>query len=190
MSDTIRAFIAITLPEHIISSIGKIQEGIKSYGFKVRWVRPHNIHLTIKFLGNVDEAEINTIGRTIVDALKEFPPISLAAKGIGVFPGIQRPRVLWVGVTGQVESLIEMQKGLDDRLEALGFPKENKSLKGHLTIGRVKGKIDFTRLGEAMNTYQGFASELFVADQVILFKSQLQSAGPVYTELLRMPLLH
>ncbi len=190
MSDTIRTFIAIELPGNIISSIRKVQEGIKSYGFKVRWVRPENIHLTLKFLGNINEADTEKIGRAIFDAVKEYPPISLAAKGIGVFPGVKRPRVIWVGITGQVEPLIGMQKTLDDKLEAIGFPKENRPFKGHLTLARVKGKIDSKRLSEAMKEFQEFEAEPFTADQIILFKSELKPTGSVYTKLLSASLLY
>ena len=188
MSDTIRTFIAIKLPENIISSISKIQEGIKSYGLKIKWVRPDNIHLTLKFLGNINEADIKKIGRAIFDALKEYPPIALAAKGTGVFPGVNQPRVVWVGVTGQLEPLVGMQKALDEKLETIGFPKENRPFKGHLTLARVKGKIDPQRLGAAIKEFQGFESEPFAADQVILFKSELQPKGSVYTELLSVAL--
>ena len=190
MSDTIRTFIAIELPGNIISSIRKVQEGIKSYGFKVRWVRPENIHLTLKFLGNINEADTEKIGRAIFDAVKEYPPISLAAKGIGVFPEVKRPRVIWVGITGQVEPLIGMQKTLDDKLEAIGFPKENRPFKGHLTLARVKGKIDSKRLSEAMKEFQEFEAEPFTADQIILFKSELKPTGSVYTKLLSASLLY
>lgn len=190
MSDTMRTFIAFELPGNIITAIREVQESIKSYGFRVRWVRPENIHLTLKFLGNINEAEIEKIGRAILDTVKEYSPILLSAKGIGVFPGVKQPRVIWVGITGQMDSLLKMQKVLDDRLEAIGFSRENRPFKGHLTLGRVKGKIDSKRLVKAMEDFQGFESEPFTADQIILFKSELKPTGSVYTKLLSASLLY
>jgi 2'-5' RNA ligase len=188
MSDTIRTFIAFQLPENIVSSVRKIQEGLKSCGFKVRWVPPQNIHLTLKFLGDVDTAAIGKIGDAIINTAKGQAPLSLAAKGVGVFPRIKRPRVLWIGIVGQINPLTNLQKFLDAELEKVGFPRESRPFKGHLTLGRVKGKIDSGRLVEAMRAYQGFESEAFVADKIFLFKSELKPAGAVYTKLMRVPL--
>ena len=184
MSDTIRTFIAIELPEKIIASISSIQESIRSYGFKVRWVRPQNIHLTLKFLGNVREAETEAIGRGLLASANGFAPLSMTAKGIGAFPGIKRPRVLWVGVGGQINELIQLQQSLDEKLAGIGFPREKRAFKGHLTMGRVKAKIDPKRLLEAIKAFDGFESEPFVADKIILFKSDLQPTGAVYTKLM------
>ena len=98
MSHTIRTFIAIELPEKIIYTIRKVQEEIKSYGLKIRWVRPENIHLTLKFLGDIKAADTENVARALSESVTGYPPISLMVKGIGVFPGIIRPRVIWLGV--------------------------------------------------------------------------------------------
>ena len=190
MSETIRTFIAVELPEKIISSISRVQENIKSYyGFKIRWVRPENIHLTLKFLGNVKKAEIEKVGEAIFESVKGYSPITLRAKGIGTFPGIKRPRVIWVGISGQLDLLVELHKTLDDELEAISFPKENRTFRGHLTLGRVKAKIDPKRFGDALNKLAGFESESFTADRIILFKSELKPTGAVYTKLVEASLM-
>ena len=110
MSNTIRTFIAIELPEKIIYTIGKVQEEIKFYGLKVRWVRPENIHLTLKFLGDIQEADKEKVARAVSESVTGYPPISIAVKGIGVFPGIKRPRVIWLGISRQLDLLILLQK--------------------------------------------------------------------------------
>lgn len=188
MSDTIRTFVAIELPPKIVASIDNIQESFRSYGFKVRWVRPSNIHLTLKFLGNVKAAETGAIGRALLSAVNGFEPLSITAKGVGVFPGIKRPRVLWVGVGGQINQLIQLQQSLDQTLADIGFAKEKRAFKGHLTMGRVKGNIDPRRLLEAIKAYAGYESEPFVVDKMILFKSDLQPKGAVYTKLMEAKL--
>ncbi len=184
MSNIIRTFIAVEIPEKIISSIARVQEGIKNYGFKIRWVRPESIHLTLKFLGNIEAADTENVGRAVFRASKEYTPLSLQVKGIGVFPGIKRPRVVWVGITGQLETLVGLQKTLDKNLEAIGFPKEKRPFKGHLTLGRIKKKIDTNTFIEALDTFGNFETETFTADRVVLFKSELKASGAVYTKLM------
>ncbi|MEA3436991.1 MAG: RNA 2',3'-cyclic phosphodiesterase, partial [Thermodesulfobacteriota bacterium] len=139
-SDTIRAFIAIELPEEITAFIRKIQEGLRSYGFKARWVRPENVHLTLKFLGDINNEEIKKVGDAIISAASENSSMSLGAKGIGFFPGVKRSRVIWTGIAGQTKELTDLQKTLDGKLETIGFPKEKRPFKGHLTIARIKRK--------------------------------------------------
>ena len=188
MSDNIRTFIAFKLPKNIISSIKKIQEDIKSCAVKAKWINPENIHLTLKFLGNINHTDIERISETIIDTVKGHSPISLAAKGIGVFPNIKRPRVIWVGITGEIEKLTGIQKDIEKNLEELGFPREKRSFKGHLTLGRIKGKINPKKLLDTMKKFERFKSESFIADKVFLFKSELKSTGSVYTELKSIPI--
>lgn len=183
MSKTIRTFIAIEIPKTIISKIRELQEGIKAYAFKIRWVRAENIHLTLKFLGDVEEVKINEIAKAVFKTVEGYSPISLQARGIGVFPGVKRPRVLWVGLTGQLEALVRLQKTLDENLMALGFSREERPFKGHLTMGRIKDKVDVKKFGDALMAFRSFESETFTAGQVILYKSELKPSGAVYTEL-------
>ncbi len=184
MSDTIRTFIAIEIPGNVISKIRELQEGFKVYGFKIRWVRPESIHLTLKFLGNIETVEIDKVNNALSKTVKGYTPISLTAKGIGVFPGIRRPRVLWVGLTGQLESLVSLQKTLDENLRAIGFSREKRPFKGHLTLGRVKDKINAKKFGDALIGFRNFESETFTANQIILYKSELKPTGAVYTKLM------
>jgi len=183
MSNTIRTFIAIELPEEIIYTISKVQEEIKSYGLKIRWVRPENIHLTLKFLGDIQEADTEKVARAVSESVTGYHPISLAVKGIGVFPGIKRPRVLWLGISKKLDLLTALQRTLDEKLEAIGFPKEKRPFRGHLTLGRIKDKIDPKRLHGVLKEFAQFESEHFFAHRIILYKSELKPKGAVYTKL-------
>ena len=184
MSNIIRTFIAIELPEKIIYTIRKVQEEIKSYGLKIRWVRPENIHLTLKFLGDIQAADTENVARAVSETATGYPPISLAVKGIGVFPGIKKPRVLWLGISKQLDLLTALQKTLDEKLEAMGFPKEKRPFRGHLTLGRIKSKIDPKTLHDVLKEFTQFESERFFADRIILYKSDLKPKGAVYTKLI------
>jgi 2'-5' RNA ligase len=182
MSETFRAFIAIDLPESIQSFLSEAQEALKLYGFRVKWVRPQNIHLTLKFLGNTAATDTDKIVAAMTPAARDCPVVSLAAKGIGVFPDARRPRVIWAGLSGQLEILANLQQTLDAHLADLGFSKETRAFKSHLTLGRVKGKIDSARMKTAIDKLKEFESESFEINQVILFKSELRPSGAVYTK--------
>jgi 2'-5' RNA ligase len=188
MTQIIRTFIAIKLPAAVTTAVGEMQKGMRSNGIKLRWVKPENIHLTLKFLGDTNAEDLAKIEAAVFDSIKSYGPISLCARGVGVFPGIKRARVVWVGVAGELESLFGMQKRLETGLAALGFAKEQRAFKGHLTLGRVKGRIDPQKLGGALKLYGGFASEAFRVESVILYKSELKPTGAVYTELAKVPL--
>jgi 2'-5' RNA ligase len=188
MPDTIRTFIAAEIPENITSGIRELQQGLKDYGIDIRWIRSENIHLTLKFLGDVQAADIDNIFEAISRTVDGVASISLKAKGIGVFPDIRRPHVLWVGLTGQLEVLMQLQKTLDSNLKDIGFPQEKRPFKGHLTIGRIKTKINTKKFGDALMAFRNFETETFIADKIILFKSELKPQGAVYTHLASAPL--
>jgi 2'-5' RNA ligase len=182
MVETFRAFVAIDLPESIRASIGAAQEALKSYGFRVKWVRPESIHLTLKFLGNIDANRTDAIVNAMTLAARGRAALHLNASGIGVFPNARRPRVIWVGLGGQVDHLKSLQQTLDVHLADLGFPAERRPFKGHLTLGRVKGKIAADRMQAALDKFNAFESKGFAANRVILFKSELHPTGAVYTQ--------
>ena len=182
MTEAFRAFIAIDLPESIKSFLSEAQEALKLYGFRVKWVRPQSIHLTLKFLGDIATADTDKIAKAMTLAARGCPIVSLTAKGIGVFPNVRRPRVIWAGLNGQLETLVNLQQTLDAHLSVLGFARDTRAFKSHLTLGRVKGKIVPDRLKAAIDKLKEFESESFETNRIILFKSELRSTGAVYTE--------
>jgi len=182
MSETFRAFIAIDLPESVKSFLSEAQAALKLYGFRVKWVRLQNIHLTLKFLGDTAIADSDKIAEAMAMAARNCPAVSLVAKGIGVFPDVRRPRVIWAGLNGQLEILANLQQTLDAHLADLGFPRETRAFKSHLTLGRVKGKIASARIKAAIDKLKEFESGSFEINQVILFKSELRPTGAVYTK--------
>jgi len=188
MSNTIRAFIAIELPETIKSSIETIQARLKSLELPLRWVRVENIHLTMKFLGDIEEIEIESIESVLRDSVKMQAPLTLSAKGVGVFPGIRRPRVLWVGIHDHETGLAGLQKSIENQLHRIGYSKEGRPFKGHLTVGRAKGYVDERKFKEALDSFLAFESSLFTVNEFFIFRSVLKQGGPEYTKLIRIPL--
>jgi len=183
MPDTIRAFVAFELPQRVIASIEEIQNLLREYGFNMRWVRPKNIHLTLKFLGNIKTADVETVGDAVEKAVGGFAPLSLEVRGVGVFPDLRRPRVLWTGIAGQTTELKQLQNAIENGLHAIGFPKEARPFKEHLTLGRVKGPLERKTLQQALEAHTDFQSGPFTVDRVFVYKSDLKPSGPEYTKL-------
>jgi 2'-5' RNA ligase len=188
MPRLLRSFIAVKLPETVLAAIDGVQQRLASHGFNVRWVTTGNIHLTLKFLGEVDKDEVDGIAAVLTEAVHGFAPLRLAAAGVGVFPSVKRARVIWVGISGQLPELAALQRSIEDRLAGIGYPHEKRPFSGHLTLGRVKGRIAASRLTRAMVALRDFASETFEVDRVVLFKSDLRPTGALYTELRQVTL--
>ena len=183
MSEKIRAFIAIPLPESILKAISAAQEKLRRTGLGIRWVRPEGIHLTLKFLGNISPTDVSHVESAIEKATRAFRPFTLKAKGIGVFPDFRRPRVIWLGITGDLEILHALQRDLESELKSHGFEKEKRPFKGHLTLGRIRNRLDRDKLSKALQELEDFETGSFRADSVVLFRSKLHPGGAVYSKI-------
>jgi len=184
----IRSFIAIDLPEATRQALAAIQEQLKQCGAGVRWVKPSSIHLTLKFLGNIHPAQVEDIAPVVAQEVRDEPPITLGAAGLGAFPSRRKPRVIWIGMEGEVQRLSRIQARVENALEPLGFVREKRPFQPHLTIGRVKDRRRLQALIDAMATLDMEPFNSFDADEIILYKSDLRPTGAIYTKLHRMPL--
>jgi 2'-5' RNA ligase len=119
----------------------------------------------------------------MADAAGDYAPLALKIGGIGFFPSIKRPRVVWAGLVGEIPNLINLHRNLEDRLAAIGFAKEKRSFKAHLTLGRMKQKTDPDAVRRALKEYLEIGDHQFVADRITLFKSVLKPSGAVYSVL-------
>jgi 2'-5' RNA ligase len=189
MSQKIRAFIAIELPDSIKSLLDQVQQELKSLRLKARWVRSENIHLTLKFLGDIDAGEIDNIGGAMAGTAADSVPLALNIGGIGFFPGIKRPRVVWIGLGGEIPNLLNLQRNLEDRLAAVGFAKEKRSFKAHLTLGRMRQAANPDTVRRILKEYIEIGDHQFTADRITLFKSVLKPSGAVYSPLRQTELL-
>lgn len=183
----IRAFIAIDVPEEVKQVLSQIQEELKQTRAAVRWVKTDSIHLTLKFLGNIDPSRIEPIAAAAAEAVKNEPPLTLELGGLGAFPNLRNPRVVWIGIRGEVERLCRIQARLEQGLEALGFPREERPFRPHLTLGRVKDKRRSCALMESLTALPVPEGNSFDAKEIILYKSDLRPTGAIYTKLHRMP---
>ncbi|MEW6079499.1 MAG: RNA 2',3'-cyclic phosphodiesterase [Thermodesulfobacteriota bacterium] len=184
----IRTFLAFDLPEEARAVLRQAQRCLIDQGIRISWVRPENIHLTVKFLGEISEQAVERVCLSAAASTEKTRPMDLAVKGLGVFPDARRPRVVWAGLTGATQSLIDFQAELEENLAVSGFAKEPRPFKAHLTLGRVKHAIVPEKLVSALDACARFSPRSFPADRLILFRSDLKPNGAVYTVLKTFPL--
>ncbi len=185
----IRSFMAFELAPEIREQIRTISTELQKTRIPVRWVKVDNIHLTIIFLGSVDEDKIDDIKEKVNSAVKRFPIFKIRINGVGVFPNWRRPRVIWVGLNGEIERLSKFRDELQAELKVLGLKEEKRPYRPHLTIGRFKGPSNKDEeLKWIIDRYHDISSDLQYLDELILFKSDLKPDGPIYTKMAAWPL--
>lgn len=182
----LRLFIAVELDPEIRERLAAIHECLPAS--TVRWVRPENLHLTLKFLGEVPQERILQIREALERVAHQHSPLEFVLEGVGAFPDFKRPAVLWVGVSSGQEALRRLARHLERELEGLGARPDKRGFLGHVTLGRV------TRPGQAPlpeQAIRSLASGPLGTGRVAEFclsSSQLQPTGPVYSVLHRFPL--
>lgn len=182
----LRAFIAVELGEALRRALGEVQAHVRAaVDLPVRWVEPEKAHLTLKFLGDIDEGQVEAIVSAMADIASQAQPMTVALGDVGGFPTLARPRVLWVGLRGDVGPLTDLQQALERRMESLGFAAEGRPFAPHLTLGRVRGGDRSRHLEEAA----GLAADAPTAeavqrvDRISLMQSTLRAQGPEYRSL-------
>jgi 2'-5' RNA ligase len=180
--ETVRTFICIEIPETIKGRIDSLQHELRRLGAQVSWTRPSNIHLTIKFLGDVAATRIEDVKRAVERAAAGRPAFEIEVGGTGCFPAPRNPRVLWVGLTAIPGPLRDLHSALESELAREGFPKEAKKFSPHLTIGRVRNPQNAGRLAEEL-IRKGFEPESFHAVEIIVMRSDLNPSGSIYTQM-------
>jgi 2'-5' RNA ligase len=188
--ETIRCFVAIDLPPALKEELALLIENLRQVdkSRRVKWVRPEGIHLTLKFLGEVPALQVPDIISATGAALArpEIKPFGLLVGKIGVFPKPDAPRVIWVGLDGNLKALEATYQAVENALVGLGFPPEKRDFSPHLTLGRVPdiGPQEKRFLGQNLLKYPGktgFGS--FNFGEAVLMQSELQPAGAIYTPL-------
>ena len=180
-----RLFIAIELSDDIKKGLSQVQSHLKYSGADVKWVETGNIHLTLKFLGEVDEEKAKRI-RTALDTIGGATrPFNISVKEIGAFPRIEYPRVVWAGLDKGAEESKLLAKMIDEKMSELGFQKEERPFRAHMTIGRVKSPKNKDALKEKVLTLDPAMLDLKeqLISSVILFRSTLTPKGSIYTKI-------
>ena len=181
MSRGIRSFVAVQITEELRKTVGIFTGNLRREVRGVRWVRPGNLHLTLKFLGTVGQERHPELYRVLDGIAADHRRFSLTFRGAGVFPPKGRPRVVWIGITSGSGEMASLQADVEGRLEALGFPSEGRSFTPHLTIGRARDLRDPSALTEALADVKEMEWGESVVDGVQLVRSDLFPTGPRYS---------
>lgn len=178
----IRAFIAVEITPSLVQLIVNAIDELRPRFEGIRWVSPSNFHLTLKFLGDIPDSQVNDLFAALTQQLRPFPRCTINAKGLGVFPDVKRPRILWVGLTS--DQLVEMARRIDEGLQPLGFAPEKRAFAPHLTIGRwrqiERAPKDLARVLEKWGATDFGRCQV---NEVILFQSILRPMGAEYHKL-------
>lgn len=174
-----RAFIAIDLEPELKSALEALLRRLEATRAEVRWARPGGIHLTLKFLGEIDEPQAARVMAALEGVARRHRSFGLRLEGTGAFPTERSPRVLWAGVAAE-PGLAEMQDDLERALEGLGFPRETRPFKPHLTLGRVKGRARLDRALAELEAHRRDDLGGMVVRKVALFESRLHPQGAEY----------
>ena len=178
-----RAFVAIDLARDIRAELAKLQDILRSSGSDVKWVEPSHIHITLKFLGDINQVQIEKSRESLSIISKDFNPFYVSLSEVGAFPKLDYPKVIWAGVAQGREELVSLNKRIEEIFEKSGFPKDDRPYEPHITIGRVRSGKNKDKLKKIIMEHNFSLEAVMAVDKVILYQSTLTSSGPIYTVL-------
>ncbi len=189
MKSTVRTFVAVEINSDVRDRAAALIERLRAAAADVKWVDPHNLHLTLKFLGDVPSNEIPRVCEAVRRGAAKVEPLRLEVRGAGAFPNAGRPRTLWLGVGDGEAEMIELHKQIEDALAKLGYRKEHRRFHPHLTIGRVRRSgPNVSDLGNLIGQNADFLAAQVTVAKVVVFSSRLATSGPTYEALSRAKL--
>ncbi len=181
----VRSFVAIDLPPELRSRLGSLEKDLERRvpPGSVRWVRPEGIHLTLKFLGDVLPEGLSPVQEILAGAARRVTACCVAVAGVGCFPNVRRPRVVWVGVENPTGELRRLQAEVEVGLERLGYPREERAFSPHLTLGRLRQEMgsSASAVGAAVESSPAPSLGEVAVKAICLFRSELRPTGAVYT---------
>ncbi|GIX48686.1 MAG: RNA 2',3'-cyclic phosphodiesterase [Candidatus Tectimicrobiota bacterium] len=181
MAETLRAFIAVTPPPALQQALEEVRAAFAWQASGWRWVAPENVHLTLKFLGNVAKAQLPAVMQAMQRAAAGQAPFTLCARALGCFPSAAAPRVLWVGLEDPQQRLLALLRRLEAELVALGFAAETRPFRPHLTLARIQRVTDRARWLAAVQAFRERKFGAFPVEALHLFQSHLHPQGARYT---------
>lgn len=185
----IRTFLAVEIDDGIRRSAAALQAALAQSGAAVKWVAPEAMHVTLQFIGEVDDRDLPALCRAVAKVAKGLPPFALRVAGVGAFPTPRRPKVVWAGITDGATELQHLFAALEPPLIDLGlYRREERGYTPHLTLGRTKSEADGTALAAVLPKHLAWQGGHTAVEEVVVFSSELRRDGPEYTPLGRAAL--
>lgn len=185
-----RTFIAIELPPDIKNILSRIQDELKQSRADVKWVNPQNIHLTLRFLGEIQQDLVDKLRAVLEQIAQKNSPFSVRLSNLGAFPKLQYPRVVWFGINND-QPVLDIARNLENEIVKIGLSAEDRPFSSHITLGRVRSGLNRKALVEkieSLNKNFSSSSPEFKVLSITLFKSTLTPQGPIYESVLNCPL--
>lgn len=182
-----RSFVAIELPGGVRQRLWELGQSLRASGLRASWVKPERMHLTLRFLGDVAQSDLDDLGALLATGYAGRGPLKLGVKGTGAFPNVRRPSVIWAGIEALAGGLTEVQAVAEDASQRIGLAPEKRGFKPHLTLARLKDHGRAEELPALLSKHADFALDAFQVTGVSLFSSELTASGPNYTRLREFP---
>jgi len=183
-----RAFVGVGLPEACRSAIARALAPFRTESGRIAWVREQNLHLTLKFLGEISPGQVDGLLTLLADAAAGVPSFDFDLAGAGAFPSLRAPRVLWVGIREPLELVGKLQQNIETALSRSGFPREDRPFHPHVTAGRVTGALPPGWGDRFAGALSGIRFGSARAESFQLYESRLSPAGAMYTVMRDIPL--
>ena len=184
-----RTFIAIPIDRSQSRLTMDLVDQLSELGYGYKWSSEENLHVTLNFLGDVPETELNSVCKTVKSCVEAFDSFEMSIGGIGAFPSLEKPRIVWAGIQSGSEAMCEIQESIAAGLQSIGYPREARPFRPHLTLGRIRrNSRPDSKLGEELVLLDGFDAGSTQVHQVIVYSSFLDRSGPVYTPISRIDL--
>ena len=183
-----RSFLAIDLPTTIKERLAEQVRNLSPGTSGIKWVDARQIHLTLKFFGSISTESVDKINELTREVTLKMKPFSLTLQGVGGYPHIRRPRIIWAGLSRDLEALLKLVEELEIAYGNIGIAKEDRSFHPHLTLGRNKTNQPNANLFQRLSDWAEEESEPFGVEEIILYESELKPCGPVYSKIFSFPL--
>jgi len=180
---SIRCFVAVEIEDEILARLAEVQAELRASGAPVRWSPPANLHVTLKFLGDIEESVVGQACTIVQSVAADHDAFALEFAGLGAFPNRHRPRVVFVHAHDPSGALVQMAERLDRDMTAVGAAREGRPFRSHLTLGRVKGSSHMAALTRAMDRQADASCGRQTVEQIVLMRSELRRSGAVYSPL-------
>lgn len=184
----VRAFLAIELNAAVQDALTGLLRRLHQTTARVTWVKPANVHLTLRFLGDIDETQRSLLEARCASICAAFAPFTITVHGIGAFPNTRRPRVVWAGVEARDDTLVSLQREAESAARAVGLAPDTKRFSPHITLGRVRDEGSSGNLHALLEADRTFHAGDIQVTTVALFQSTLSPQGSIYTRLCEFPL--